>query len=186
MKTFIESFDNAISSEHCELIIDYMNQSHDLRPGLTMGGVEPKIKDSFDIIMNLDELNQVNQIITNALCECIEEYTKKHQQLNYIQRWECYSGYNLQKYKPNQGYHQTHCENMSRNTSSRILAWMFYLNTLIDDGGTHFDNYDITMNAVQGRCLIWPAYWTHFHHGVVSKTETKYIATGWIHFIDNV
>ena len=176
MKTFIESFDDTLSSEQCELIIDYMNQSQELRPGLTMGGVQPKIKDSFDMVMNLDESNQVNEIIKNALCKGIEGYTKKHQQLNYIQKWKYYSGYNLQKYNPNQGYHQTHCENMSRNTSSRILAWMFYLNTIIDDGGTHFDNYDITMNAVQGRCLIWPAYWTHFHHGIVSKTETKYLS----------
>ena len=41
------------------------------------------------------------------------------------------------------------------------------------------------MNAVKGRCVIWPAFWTHMHKGVVSKTETKYIATGWISYINN-
>ena len=51
MKTFIESFDDTLSSEQCELIIDYMNQSQELRPGLTMGGVQPKIKDSFDMVL---------------------------------------------------------------------------------------------------------------------------------------
>ena len=61
---------------------------------------------------------------------------------------------------------------------------MFYLNT-VNDGGTYFDNYDLTMNAVKGRCVIWPAFWTHMHKGVVSKTETKYIATGWISYINN-
>ena len=68
----------------------------------------------------------------------------------------------------------------------RVLAWMFYLNTVTDDGGTYFDNYDLTLNAVEGRCVIWPAYWTHMHRGIVSKTESKYIVTGWFSFIDNV
>ena len=67
-------------------------------------------------------------------------------------------------------------------TANRILAWMFYLNTVTDGGGTYWDNYDLTMNAVKGRLVIWPAYFTHFHKGIVSKTETKYIATGWFQY----
>ena len=56
---------------------------------------------------------------------------------------------------------------------------MIYLNTVTDGGGTMFDQYDFITDAIQGRCVLWPAYWTHFHHGIVSQTETKYIATGW-------
>ena len=62
---------------------------------------------------------------------------------------------------------------------------MFYLNT-VKDGGTYFENYDLSLEAVEGRLVIWPAYWTHFHRGIVSKTETKYIATGWFSFVDSV
>ena len=36
-----------------------------------------------------------------------------------------------------------------------------------------------TIRAKEGRVVIWPAFWTHFHNGIVSKTQTKYIATGW-------
>ena len=35
------------------------------------------------------------------------------------------------------------------------------------------------LKAEEGKGVIWPAYWTHIHHGIVSKTEVKYIATGW-------
>ena len=61
---------------------------------------------------------------------------------------------------------------------------MIYLNTVNDKVTTSFDNYNIQTTAVEGSLLIWPAYWTHFHHGVVSHTQTKYIATGWIKFDD--
>ena len=70
--------------------------------------------------------------------------------------------------------------------SPRILAWMFYLNTVTDKGGTHFTNWDFTTDAVEGRLVIWPAYWTHTHHGVMSETQTKYIATGWYDFEQKV
>ena len=44
---------------------------------------------------------------------------------------------------------------------------------------TYFENYDRITDAVEGRCVLWPPYWTHFHKGIVSNTQTKYIATGW-------
>ena len=157
--------------------------------------IQKNAKDSSDIVMNfLEKENQwnekrqdyttrdmilVNSVIQSSLTKCISLYTKKHPQMNNIDYWECDPYYNLQKYEPGQAFHGTHCENASKVTSYRVLAWMYYLNTMKDGGGTQFDNYEITVDAVEGRCLIWPAYWTHFHHGIVSKTETKYIATGW-------
>ena len=42
--------------------------------------------------------------------------------------------------------------------------------------------YGRIVDAVEGRLVIWPAYWTHIHCGIVSKTQTKYIATGWFEF----
>ena len=62
---------------------------------------------------------------------------------------------------------------------------MFYLNTVTDDGGTYFSNYDLTLDAVEGRLVIWPAYWTHFHKGIVSASQEKYIATGWYEKIES-
>jgi hypothetical protein len=38
----------------------------------------------------------------------------------------------------------------------------------------------------KGLTLIWPAIWTHPHRGVVSPTQTKYIATGWWMYKDSV
>ena len=189
MKNFIESYDNALTSEQCKMIIDYMNEgvwSGLLKRGEMFGGIDIKKKDSWDMIMNMNDDTEVNDILYNSLCKCIDDYKIKNPHLNQLLPWKWHPIYNLQKYNPGQGYHDLHCENMSPESSYRVAVWMFYLNTVNDDGGTYFDNYDLTMNAVEGRCVIWPAYWTHFHKGIVSKTETKYIATGWINFIDSV
>jgi len=195
MKNFIEGYVNALTSEECAKIISYMNEEGRLAPGRVM---EPntgkdiifkEYKDSSDVRMDLREENEINKIILPSLTKCISLYTKKHPQMNNIDYWEVDHIYNLQKYNPGQCFSSTHCENASKVTSHRVLAWMYYLNTVKDGGGTQFDNYEIAVEAVEGRCLIWPAYWTHFHHGIVSKTETKYIATGWFlyssFFVDN-
>ena len=202
MKNFIETYDNALSQEECEYIIDYMNTDNKLEPGMVASGVKPHLKDSWDITLNFDNKDitvespetvvidftdttiKVNEIILESLCNCLDLYVNKHPQLNVIPKWRYHPFYNLQKYNPNQAYHSLHCENTGGYfvETKRMMAWMFYLNTVTDGGGTYFDNYDLTMDAVQGRCVIWPAYWTHMHKGIVSQTETKYIATGWVSF----
>ena len=126
----------------------------------------------------------MNNLINDVLYENTKKYVETHPQLLNLNRWSMIKKYNLQKYNPGQGYHKLHCENISLHTSNRVMAWMFYLNTVTDGGNTYFENYDLTMNAIEGRLLIWPAYWTHFHKGVVSHTETKYIATGWFNFTE--
>ena len=195
MKNFIEGYVNALTSEECAKIINFMNEDGRLGPGRVKEPntgkdiVMKEYKDSSDVRMDMREENEVNKIILPSIKKCISLYTKKHPQMNNIDYWELDYIYNLQKYNPGQSFASSHCENASIVTSHRVLAWMYYLNTVKDGGGTQFDNYEIAVEAVEGRCLIWPAYWTHFHHGIVSKTETKYIATGWFlyssFFVDN-
>ena len=191
MKNFIEVFDDALSSEDCKYIIDYMNTNGLMKEGSvkTPEGtrVVYKYKTSSEMGIDIQDKNPINDIIGISLHHQIEKYKELHPQLAKIERWGVRERYNLQKYEPNQAYFGLHCENEGPNFGiNRVLVWMFYLNTVTDDGGTYFDNYDLTLNAVEGRCVIWPAYWTHMHRGIVSKTESKYIVTGWFSFIDNV
>ena len=185
---FIEIYDNALTPEACKKIIDFF----DFAPAeiknrgetfLTQSnlGVNKNVKDSTDITMNFNQWTEPNQIIISALRIYTEKYKEKHTETENVAGWRLTELYNIQKYEPTQGYHFPHCECANGDTR-RILAWMIYLNTVTDKGGTRFTNYDIITDAVEGRLLIWPAYWTHTHHGVASPTQTKYIATGWFEF----
>ena len=198
MKDFIEVYENALTREVCDKIMTYTDlrlstMSEDEKRG-SIGyeegdKVDIESKDSYDLNMKLDDDNEVSASIRNALLPRIDNYIQVNPQLHVIPKWKYWNTYNLQKYEPGMGFHLLHCENTGTKhilSANRLAAWMIYLNTVSDGGGTYFDNYDRTMNAVQGRCVIWPAYWTHMHRGIVSKTETKYIATGWISFIDSV
>ena len=71
---------------------------------------------------------------------------------------------------------------MNIDSISRVLAWMFYLNDVTDKGGPRFPRHNLTLKARAGDLYIWPAYFTHSHHGIASPTQVKYIATGWVNF----
>ena len=198
MKDFIEVYENTLSEEVCDKTIKYIDLVLELLPedrkrgtiGYLGGNIfEPESKDSYDINMKLDDDNEISTLIRNALLPRIDKYIESNPQLKILPHWKYWNAFNLQKYEPGMGFHLLHCENaghLHQLSADRVGAWMIYLNTVTDGGGTYFDNYDRTMDAVQGRCVIWPAYWTHMHKGIVSKTETKYIATGWMSFIDSV
>jgi len=59
---------------------------------------------------------------------------------------------------------------------------MTYLND-VDEGGTEFKNQKIKLPARKGLTTIWPTDWTHTHRGVISKTQDKYIITGWFNYV---
>ena len=96
-----------------------------------------------------------------------------------------YEMFNIQKYKPNEGFRRWHCERSSMNatTVTRHLTWMTYLNDVHDGGGTEWHNQNLKLKAQKGLTVIWPVDWTYTHRGIVSPTETKYIATGWFNYL---
>ena len=203
-KNFISIYDNALTLEECKSLIDYFesdDESWSIRQegrsdvldesenGHT-GIVNKKFKDSQDrsMILEIDGHYQntfVNNIIIKSLKKYVEEYKKENPEINMLSRWCIRPMYNLQKYEPGGGYHVLHCENYNKGLQhTTTLVWMYYLNTVKEGGGTYFSNFDLTVNAVEGRLVLWPPYWTHMHRGVVSKTFEKYIATGWFSLSD--
>ena len=88
--------------------------------------------------------------------------------------------FNIQKY--NQGGHfaRVHSERTSLLFLHRLFAFMTYLNDDFEGGKTTFNHYDLDVKPVTGRTLIWPAEWTHAHHGQIITKGSKYIITGWL------
>lgn len=191
MDTFIYQ-KKILTPAECKSIIDFFNSNKDLhRSGCVSGyKIDSNIKLSTDIntqFANKDgEFNsEVSKLILNKLTICVDEYKKKYPILNDISNWRVDNNYNLQRYYPTEGYFAPHIENDgSQYTINRVLVWMIYLNSLNFGGGTRFPYFNKTIKAEEGKVVLWPAYWNHLHHGVVDKSKTKYIATGWFLFDD--
>ena len=177
---FIEEYSNQVSMDDCITIISWFesNKEHQ-SPGYSLGGG----KISNDITIDFYEDNFVNSIILSGLEKSVSRYKEKYDYLCDIPEWSIYWFYNIQRYLPGEGYPQPHYE-WSRQHSDRMLVWTLYLNDVTDAGETYFPQQKQYVKSEAGKIVLFPTDWTHMHHGVVSKTQTKYIATGWFTYID--
>tara|TARA_B100000131_G_scaffold174471_1_gene168564 strand:+ start:982 stop:1560 length:579 start_codon:yes stop_codon:yes gene_type:complete len=187
---FIKIYDNVLSSYQCKEIIKW-TENQDLKKGRLVNKdiikVDLKYKSSWDVPYEKTIFSNktfIDLMICDALGKCTSNYRESYPGIDNLNPWDVSDHYNIQKYNPGDGFFSLHCENGGGKTISRVLAWMIYLNTVTDKGGTYFSCYNKTLKAKEGRLVIWPAYFTHHHKGVVSKTQTKYIATGWYEFVD--
>ena len=190
---FIYHRKGLLSASLCKSIIDYFENNPNKHPGIVYKGssdqcimVDPEVKESMDLSCNFAEIKATCLFhLHHHLFEVINEYKTKYEFLNGLAPWKLFSDYNIQKYPPKGGYFSLHSEHgAGARDSRRIMAWMIYLNDVYDGGYTNFPTQKKKFQPRVGDALIWPAFWTHPHQGITSKTQTKYIATGWISYVE--
>jgi len=187
MRDCIEIYHNVLSKKETDKLIRHFEEDPHRRQkrGSTNGGVDG-MKESTDITHNFyDESELSSNIIRPHLVDCATRYSKKYEKtgLDCVNEFFVSPLYNIQRYKPGEGYHQKHCECAGLGIEmDRILVWMIYLNDVHSGGRTIFPTQGKKIRPRRGTVVIWPAYWMWPHYGETSKIETKYVATGWFTF----
>jgi prolyl 4-hydroxylase len=183
---FIEEY--TIPDEVCDDIINVFEEN---KSNATVGNfgtdgwVNKDIKDSIDFSVWPQDFNEKLGSYRPYILKFLQDYIEKNTE-TLKSNWGPVSimeGTNIQWYPKGGGYKIAHVERDSFPRMHRELVFMTYL-TNTPNGGTHFPNYGITKECVKGKTLIWPAGFTHVHHGVVSETHEKMIITGWFSFYD--
>ena len=186
----IEVYDNALSKEGCDKIIEYFENSPRKGSAFITGqnGNESEVKPEFKNGTNLsiwlslcdnDMHDYLESYILPALSYGLSQYKKKYPFIdNGINGWNMEDGFNIQKFDgKEEGYFAQHCEADSLITCNRILVWMIYLNNA--KCGTRFYYPRRDIKARKGRLVLWPAGWTHPHSGILPNIGEKYMITGW-------
>jgi hypothetical protein len=192
---FIGVYDNFISDQWCDDLIEYFDwcvENNKVWDRTGENGNTEFLKK--DLAVNLNPANVTEITFCNdnlhqfihEFNDCFwsgpyDHYSKQFQSLSQLARHTIYS-YKLQKTVPAEGYHVWHCEHASRNSNSRILVYIVYLNDVEEAGETEFLYQKRRVSPKKGRCVIWPAGFTHPHRGNPPLTQSKYIMTGWIEF----
>lgn len=183
---FIEIYDDALKSSEClRLIEEFENHTNIAEGGFTDDNNNfyidyDKKKDIELSGLRFSDQSDISKILWEPLCRSIETYSRKYECINYINVGKIDDRYNFQKYSSeDDGYKVWHTEHGSGINSSRVLAWMFYLNDA--KSGTEFMNFP-KVSAKSGRCVIWPAGFTHVHRSE-PNVGLKYVITGWISFV---
>ena len=177
---FIEIYDDALSSENCDKLIEYFNKSPTGEGMVGRGIINHLGKKSIELDNSYFTSHEIIfRLISPILQEYIDKYIEKYVTLNYMEKWCLDDGFTLKKFEGEddgfKAWHTEHCISFPK----RILVWMFYLNDA--QSGTEFYNYP-DIESKKGRLVIWPAGWTHYHKGETPNKGLKYIMSGWYSF----
>jgi len=188
MENFIRQY-SVKDLDQCREAISWFEKNKDKAlPGRVLfetREIIKEVKESLDMSLRIEELYTIPcfQHILDCLWDSVLSYAEEFNEVK-SSSFSLIEHINIQKYNPPTGGFKTyHCERGCLTTSTRLLVWMVYLNTVTDKGGTEFKYLNHIENAVEGKIIIWPPDFTHTHKGVVSPTQEKYILTGWYNFI---
>lgn len=178
-----------INESICKDLIEYFEKHPDQQLGKIFTAdvltVNENVKKSTDVyITSLDCHNLAIHNYLIALQNSLDKYLETFPTLQQHKKFTVGDGFNIQRYHPNEGYFQWHCERNSLKSSSRLLVFTTYLNTLNDGGETEFMYQGLKIKPKTGLTVIFPADWMYVHKGVTSNTETKWITTGWFSYVE--
>ena len=180
--------EGALKKKFCKEVIKKFDKDDRPIQGCTSSGVDRSVKDSIDLnISNKDGWEKEDKIFYESLNKHIFIF-KKHAKF-----WEFLkphnfddSGYQIQRTPPNSNGYVWHHDAMVRYRNSelqeRYLTFIWYLNDVTDDGYTEFYN-GVKIQPKAGSIVLFPATWYHYHRGYPTKSETKYICTGWLYSV---
>jgi hypothetical protein len=166
----------------CDEIIKFHQQSDQKQPGCVSAGVNLDHKDSTDV--SLSDVNLLKRYAIQ-LQVIIDKYIQKFPYCNQYAPWSVFEDVMIQHYAPpQQAFKAWHTERVNNHPqiSARHLVFMTYLNDVYDEGETEWYHQEVKLSPRKGLTAIWPVDWTYTHRGVPSKTEHKYIVTGWFSY----
>jgi hypothetical protein len=190
-ETFIATYENMYSNTFCNRVINYYEDARRAGFAYKRGPEEntvplsksdesvfPASEPALNLSNTKELFSEFNSLFWNV---AYPDYVERFGILKTFEQHTIQSC-RVQKTAVGEGYHAWHCENGSRATSSRILAWSLFLNDVEEGGETEFLYQHLRIKPKQGTLTIWPASFTHTHRGNPPLNNTKYILTGWVEY----
>jgi hypothetical protein len=179
---------NSIDNYVCDYIIELFENgaSHLVYRGVVVGNNTPDMKKTRDLKLT-PSINKYDTLLFTELEKNINEYFNglKYKKILPSIKNINDSGYQVQKYLAKTGIYEYHHDSHFKtdnnsNIQTRLLTFIWYLNTVEEGGETEFFNGRLKVKPEKGKLLIFPATWTYMHKGNMPLSNDKYIVTGWI------
>ena len=187
IEDFVGVYKNIIPSELCENAIHEFECLNDM--GLTVNrqdgeGTPNHIKNDMQLFEKqiIEARGSACALdIVDAVKMCFSHYKSMFGVLDHYENLGILH-YKVQRTGKGGGYHIWHSEDSRHEVSSRLFAFIVYLNDVEEGGETELLYQHRRIKPETGTVLLFPAGFTHTHRGNPPISNTKYIVTGWIEF----
>lgn len=187
----IGTFSNVFSQDFCDKVIEQFNdpkvKKHNRQGDDTIGfssGLQKK--DLRGYFPQMKDGKKMLDAVIKGLDMCYGAYAGKYSSLQHDQNYNFsninYTGLQIQRTDPGEGYHVWHHEwgPEAFDFLSRFLVYTVYLNDIDEGGETEFLHQQLRIKPVRGSVCFFPPFYTHTHRGNPPLKESKYIITGWV------
>jgi len=173
--------------ELCDKIINLFENDNNKRRGVSgkFRSIELKIKNTLDLnISGYDEWKEIDIQVYNIMQDLLMSYIKNlllyNKEFDFLFKDNIVfdNGFQVQKYQKNFGKYIWHADCLNDDCSSRIIAFIWYLNDVDIGGETMFSSFKV--KPEKGKLVIFPSTWTYLHKAEIPISNDKYILTGWI------
>ena len=144
-------FENVITKEECDSLIEYVKAGNMLKKSTTMGEQIPGYRTSSNCFVEYDEhpvASKISSFISDIVFEPIEKF--EDLQMVHYNSGECYKMHH-DYFDPN--YKQDQEE--LKKSGQRTWTGFIYLNEVSSGGGTEFVNIAKTVYPKPGRMIVW-------------------------------
>ena len=178
LRNFVRGFDNALSKEMCESLIEWFESEPEVKT------VETNRETRKDKQMWLTEASELYSPLQKVKFDMMRDYLKEFPYAYRGARTLTTPESKIQRTNPmGGGFHNFHAEISHVENCKRALVWTIYLNDIPEgEGETEFLYEKIRIQPRQGMGCIFPSAWMYQHRGNPVHNYSKYIATGWYWF----
>lgn len=120
--------------------------------------------------------------VVQALMPVVNDYRLQWDPRGMLPDQFALEGLRVKAYRPGEHQFRLHVDQDNRDSATRFIAVLFYLND--NSAGTEFPDHNCYIAAQQGRVLIFPPNWQYPHRGLLPTTTSKYIMSTYLHYKD--
>lgn len=174
--------DEAIAPRHCQAFIDLFNKNQRLiRLNNASVGEYAGTTQYSDYRLNTERAPSMQRFVHQLMFDAIEEYrdllSLPFSMGNRYERLE------IMKFSKEQDQFDPHFDSNGRG-HTRSLAIIWYLNDVNEGGELHLPSktQPLVVNPKQGRMVIVPTDWTHYHYVTTPKSNDRYSLITFINY----
>jgi len=174
----IITYENVLSDKLCDDIINKFNNNtinniHNETCNLSFLHIDTNSNDNW---------KEIDLLISSIISKYTNQYRDNMYKLIQIFPFTMLSdkGYTICQYKKNTGFHNLK-HDLMWNESVTISSFMFFLNTIDEDGEIEF-THGSKINPKKGNLIFFPATWDNTYKHNISTKYDKYIITGELYY----
>jgi Rps23 Pro-64 3,4-dihydroxylase Tpa1-like proline 4-hydroxylase len=180
LRDYIVVFENIISDDLCNEVLDEYNNDKNWINTTTSGGLNRDIRrcdainmsDSFIVQQNHEKRKNIDDKLFSCAGEAIKKYNDKFKHA----RIQGDSGYTLLRYQEGEFYSE-HTDNFLQ--SPRIVSCSFTLNNDFEGGEFGFFNRELVYKPPKGSALMFPSNFLYPHEVMPVTRRVRYSIITW-------